>query len=647
MKRLTTLLLASLMCIGGALAGVNRTLIAAQSLLTTASTVQQYQNAKKKFQAAKSDPGYVASEHDRSINAGISKCNSAIAAASKNNSSTTKPRSTNTRPSSGSKRNNTSASSANVEITGLIIANLDDNNDFIGEVNGPLYVDDINKLYIACTVTPLKKTVTKTLRVKLIKPDGNVFREMGKTAPAGYSSEEKVTINSGESNFLPDRIYGRGRGNEFQAGTYTYEAYMDGRKVYTTTFDIERGSAGSGSGAGMTTDTTTRPSTSGASATILESRIGETEQDGQRCFAVSLDFSVENSKGKTIKAFAIVKDGDSYYRYNDKIVGTVDESVPEYESTKFTNVNLYIPLNQLGKYRNSVINVEVSIDDADGNTMAKKNIAYAFNGQRAGFIDFVNFTDNVEHNGETCLKADIGYTVQNCKGRKVNCYIFALDDSGSFAKLDGSPIADLEMTSVDYDINTVTSTELYIPHSKLRGAGLMGRKVQFRVIIDDDETREDIITDVYGCNVGGSSTGTSAGSMCDSRGTSASGTTPSAEIKRVNLKQNTTAQGKDSAIVTIDFDVENCHGKRVGLFVWIYDEDGNCPKRATDSESAMLYGRVAEPQSNSVAYNDAEIYIPTADLRPYRGRTMTLCVEVDNRDTGETIKKENYTFTVE
>lgn len=644
MKRLTTLLLAVLVCVGGAVAGVNRTLIAAQSLLTTASTVQQYQNAKKKFQAAKSDPGYVASEHDRSINAGISKCNSAIAAASKNDSSSNKPR-TSTRPSGTSgKRNNTATSSVNVEIIGLIIANLDDNNDIIGDVNGPLYVDDLNKLYIACSVTPLNKTVTKTLRVKLIKPDGSVFREMGKTAPAGYSSEEKVTISSGESSFLPDRIYGRGRANEFPAGTYTYEAYIDGRKVYTTTFDIERGSAGAGGG--TTTETTTRPSASGASASILESRIGVTEQDGQRCFAVSLDFSVDNSKGKTIKAYAIVKDGDTYYRYNDKIVGTVDESTPQYESTKFTNVNLYIPLNQLGKFRNDVVNVEVSIDDADGNTLAKKNIAYAFNGQRAGFIDFVNFTDNVEHDGETCLKADIGYTVQNCKGRKVNCYIFALDDSGSFAKVDGSPVADLEMTSVDYDINTVTSTELYIPHSKLRGAGLMGRTVQFRVIVDDDETREDIVSDVYSCNVGGSSSGSSAGSMYDNGG-SASSNAPSAVIKSVHLKQNTTAQGKDSAVATIDFDVENCQGKRIGLFVWIYDEDGNNPKRASDPESGMLYMRVAEPQSNSVAYNDAEIYIPTADLRPYRGRTMTLCVEIDDRDTSETIKKESYTFTVE
>lgn len=633
------------MCVGGAVAGVNRTLIAAQSLLTTASTVQQYQNAKKKFQAAKSDPGYVASEHDRSINAGISKCNSAIAAASKNDSSSNKPR-TSTRPSGTSgKRNNTATtSSVNVEIIGLIIANLDDNNDIIGDVNGPLYVDDLNKLYIACSVTPLNKTVTKTLRVKLIKPDGSVFREMGKTAPAGYSSEEKVTISSGESSFLPDRIYGRGRANEFPAGTYTYEAYIDGRKVYTTTFDIERGSAGAGGG--TTTETTTRPSASGASASILESRIGVTEQDGQRCFAVSLDFSVDNSKGKTIKAYAIVKDGDTYYRYNDKIVGTVDESTPQYESTKFTNVNLYIPLNQLGKFRNDVVNVEVSIDDADGNTLAKKNIAYAFNGQRAGFIDFVNFTDNVEHDGETCLKADIGYTVQNCKDRKVNCYIFALDDSGSFAKFDGSPVADLEMTSVDYEINTVTSTELYIPHSKLRGAGLMGRTVQFRVIVDDDETREDIVSDVYSCNVGGSSSGSSAGSMYDNGG-SASSNAPSAVIKSVHLKQNTTAQGKDSAVATIDFDVENCQGKRIGLFVWIYDEDGNNPKRATDPESGMLYGRTAEPQRNSVAYNDAEIYIPTADLRPYRGRTMTLCVEIDDRGSGETILKENYTFTVE
>lgn len=645
MKRLTTLLLAVLMSVGGALAGVNRTLIAAQSMLTTASTVQQYQKAKKKFQAAKSDPGYVASEHDRSINAGISKCNSAIAAASKNDSSSAKPRVSNTRSSNTGKRNNASASTANVEIIGLIIANLDDNNDIIGDVNGPLYVNDLNKLYIACSITPLNKTVTKTLRVKLIKPDGSVFREMGKTAPAGYSSEEKVTISSGESTFLPDRVYGRGRGDEFPAGTYTYEAYMDGRKIYTTTFDIERGSAGAG--AGITSETTTRTNTSNASATINATRIGELEHNGQRCFAVSMDFDVNNCRGKVIKTYAIVKDGDTYYRYNGKVVGTVDESTPQYDSTNFKNVDLYIPLSQMGKFRSNVVTIEVSIDDADGNTLAKKDIAYAFNGQRSGFIDFVNFTDNVEHNGETCLKANIGYTVQNCKGRKVNCYIFAQDDSGSFAQVDGSPVADLEMVDVTYEISTFSTTELYIPHSKLRAAGLLGRNVQFRVIVDDDETREDIAVGVYGCNVGRTSGGSSTGSMYDSYGTTVSSTAPSAEIKNVNLKQNTTAQGKDSAIVTIDFDVENCQGKRIGLFVWIYDEDGNNPKRASDPEYGMLYGRVAEPQSNSVAYDGSEVYIPTEDLRPYRGRTMTLCVEIDDRDTSETIKKESYTFTVE
>ena len=86
---------------------------------------------------------------------------------------------------------------------------------------------------------------------------------------------------------------------------------MDGRKVYTTTFDIERGSAGAGGG--MTAErTVNRPSATGASATIVTSRIGEMEHDGRRCFAVSLDFDVENCKGRTIKTYAIVKDGEVF-----------------------------------------------------------------------------------------------------------------------------------------------------------------------------------------------------------------------------------------------------------------------------------------------------------------------------------------------
>lgn len=636
MKRLTALLLAAVLCIGAAVAGINRTLIAAQSLLTTATTVQQYQSAKKKFQAAKSDPGYVASEHDRSINAGIAKCNSAINSASKNENS--KPRANSNNNSSGKRNSTPTTSSVNVEIVGLMIANLDDNNDFIGEVNDDLYSLSINKLYIACRITPVKKTVTKTLRVKLIKPDGTVYREMGKTTPAGYSSEEKVTIKPDEEILMPERIYGRGRVGDFPAGTYTYEAYLDGKKVYTTSFDIYAGTGGTAPSNDYTNNNSGNyaNTSSNASATILESRIGVVEHEGENCFAISMDFNVDNCKGRLVKVYAIVKDENTYYRYNDMVVGTMDQSTPEYDSTKFTNVNLYIPTSKLGKFRNGTMAVELSIDDENGNTLAKKDIRYAFDGSHCGYLDFVNFTDNVQYEGEQCLKAHIGYTVQNCKGRKVNCYLFALNADGTPARVADMPIADLMTSDCDYNITTFSQIELYIPYSKLSAAGLTGRNVTFRLIVDDDETSNDIFVEEHKHYVGGSGSGSAA-----------SGGELAANINRANLEQNTTANGEDCAVLSVDFNVINGAGKRIGVFAWIYDEDGNNPKKASDPESSMLYARTAEPTSNNASYTDAEIYIPTVDLKPYRGRTLTLCIEIDDRADGTTILKENYTFTVE
>lgn len=636
MKRLTALLLAAVLCIGAAVAGINRTLIAAQSLLTTATTVQQYQSAKKKFQAAKSDPGYVASEHDRSINAGIAKCNSAINSASKNENS--KPRANSNNNSSGKRNSTPTTSSVNVEIVGLMIANLDDNNDFIGEVNDDLYSSSINKLYIACRITPVKKTVTKTLRVKLIKPDGTVYREMGKTAPAGYSSEEKVTIKPDEEILMPERIYGRGRVGDFSAGTYTYEAYLDGKKVYTTSFDIYAGTGGNAPSNDYTNNNSGNyaNTSSSASATILESRIGVVEHEGENCFAVSMDVNVDGCKGRLIKAYAIVKDENAYYRYNDHVVGAMDQSIPEYDSTKFTNINLYIPTSKLGKFRNGTMVVELSIDDESGNTLAKKDLRYAFDGSRCGFLDFINFTDDVQYEGEQCLKAHIGYTVQNCKGRKVNCYLFALNADGTSARVDDLPVADLMTSECDYNITTFSQIELYIPYSKLSAAGLTGRNVTFRVIVDDDETSNDIFIEEPKYYVGGSGSGSTS-----------SGGELAANISRANLKQNTTANGEDCAVLSVDFNVINGAGKRIGVFAWIYDEDGNNPKKVSDPESSMLYARTAEPTSNNVSYTDAEIYIPTVDLKPYRGRTLTLRIEIDNRADGTTILEENYTFTVE
>lgn len=78
MKRLLSSIILLVFCVAIGICGINKTLNAAQSLYQSATTISEYQNAKKKFQSAKSDVGYVATEHDKAINEGIKKCDKKI-----------------------------------------------------------------------------------------------------------------------------------------------------------------------------------------------------------------------------------------------------------------------------------------------------------------------------------------------------------------------------------------------------------------------------------------------------------------------------------------------------------------------------------------------------------------------------------------
>lgn len=78
MKRLLSSIILLVFWVAIGFCGINKTLNAAQSLYQSATTISEYQNAKKKFQSAKSDVGYVAAEHDKAINEGIRKCEKKI-----------------------------------------------------------------------------------------------------------------------------------------------------------------------------------------------------------------------------------------------------------------------------------------------------------------------------------------------------------------------------------------------------------------------------------------------------------------------------------------------------------------------------------------------------------------------------------------
>ena len=79
MQRTPLLLICLLIAATAAFAGVNKKLNEAQRLFNQATTIEQFQNVKKRFLAAKTDVGYVAAEHDAAINEGVKKCDRKIA----------------------------------------------------------------------------------------------------------------------------------------------------------------------------------------------------------------------------------------------------------------------------------------------------------------------------------------------------------------------------------------------------------------------------------------------------------------------------------------------------------------------------------------------------------------------------------------
>lgn len=78
MKKVFLIIVMVFICVQESFGGTNRLLIEAQRLLAEATTIAQYEDAKKKFQSAKLDVGYVPEEHDKMINEGIRKCNERI-----------------------------------------------------------------------------------------------------------------------------------------------------------------------------------------------------------------------------------------------------------------------------------------------------------------------------------------------------------------------------------------------------------------------------------------------------------------------------------------------------------------------------------------------------------------------------------------
>ncbi len=259
MRRSTNLLLCLLIAATTAFAGVNKKLNDAQRLFNQATTIEQYQNVKKRFLAAKTDVGYVAAEHDAAINEGIRKCDRRIAELSPNLSLSTNSisysadggnytitvstnqgsfsvsglpswMSVNSKSSSSvslycSSNSSTSSRSYTFTISAEGLSRsvsvsqrgrqATNNNtklkinrvEFANQANGkvlnsygdPFYYDETRRLATRVSYNGPSSSVTKTVYTKIFNSDGTLMTYRG--SPSGYTMSDEITFNPGTGNY--------------------------------------------------------------------------------------------------------------------------------------------------------------------------------------------------------------------------------------------------------------------------------------------------------------------------------------------------------------------------------------------------------------------------------------------------------------
>lgn len=364
MKRLLTTILLCCVCTVIGLCGINKTLNAAQRLYQSATTIKNYQDAKNKFISARKDVGYVAAEHEKAIKEGVRKCDrkiselsprltvngrstSADVSFSASGGSKTLTISTNqgtpyasSLPSwitvSGSSSShmtiycseNTSTSSrsdwfnvnagnksvrvnvsqsagreAHLTITGASFGNTKKDGTIINDYGSTLYASDIRYLCPKLTYNGPATSQTKTVSVKIIKPNGDL--DTGASSPSGYTYSQGITFYPGESNTVKISGWGNEKSSSYSSGTYRFEFYWDGSEQYSASVYLHKRAGESGY---LTVDNKTSVSASFGATRSSETFYVQTDADSWSTWGVPSWCTITE---KTSTSFKIVCDANT------------------------------------------------------------------------------------------------------------------------------------------------------------------------------------------------------------------------------------------------------------------------------------------------------------------------------------------------
>lgn len=125
-----------------------------------------------------------------------------------------------------------------MEITGMTFANVTYDDEILNDYGSTLYKEDMRYLKPKIFYNGLSSE-SKSLELffKIYRPDGKL--DTGSSSPEGYTRKEQVTIYPGSSKSFVTLGWGNKDGGTYLAGTYRFEIWYNGNKIYSTSFVIK------------------------------------------------------------------------------------------------------------------------------------------------------------------------------------------------------------------------------------------------------------------------------------------------------------------------------------------------------------------------------------------------------------------------
>ena len=255
-----------------------------------------------------------------------------------------------------------------MDIQRVSFGNGDKQGNILTDFGGTLYTEDV------CYVKPkvyyrglASENKSVELKLKIYNPDGSL--RTGTSSPSGYTYSDTKTVYPGNSQSFTLLGFGSETAGTYSCGTYRYEIWYDGNRLYSTTFEIK---SRSGTASRLTVDSKTAVSTSFSAGGGTETFYVSTDASSWTTWGVPSWCSIEektsnsftlrcaaNTSSSSRSDYMKVKAGDKEVRIDISQAGSGSQSSRLMDITRVTYANVDKQSNILNDYGSTLYTDEV------------------------------------------------------------------------------------------------------------------------------------------------------------------------------------------------------------------------------------------------------------------------------------------------